>query len=124
IQGTGKNQKEAITDALTKAEKAFSADLMNQLAQYAGRKSRPVTIEIEGIPSYEEFQRVKTYLNNIRFRDSEVSDLGFDSGRKSTFSFTYSEKMNLIALKLEHLPYLTVVERTENRAVCRYFNAD
>jgi len=124
VQGSGKNQKEAVTDALTKAEKAFSADLMNQLALYAKRKTRTVTVEVMGIPSYEEYQRVKTYLNNIRFRESEVSDLGFDAGRKSTFSFMYGEKMNLIALKLDHLPYLTVVERTENRVLCRYFKAD
>ncbi len=32
--------------------------------------------------------------------------------------------MNLIALKLEHLPYLSVLERTENKVLCRYSQMD
>jgi hypothetical protein len=121
IQGTGSNEDKAITDALVKAEKPFLNDLMSQLTAYAGRKSRPITILINGIPSYDEFLKVKQYLKNVRFRDSEVSDLGFEQGQTSTFRFNYSEKMNLIALKMEHLPSLTVVERTENKVTCRYF---
>lgn len=123
IEGTGDTAKKAITDALSKTEKSFSKDLLTQLVQYAGQKSRPITIEVEGIPSYEEFQKVKDYLKNIRFRDSDVSDLGFEQGKTSTFRFNYSEKINLIALKLDHLPNLSVTERTENKVICRYSRA-
>ncbi len=41
----------------------------------------------------------------------------------STFRFNYSEKINLIALKLEHTPNLSVTERTENKVLCRYSSA-
>ncbi len=120
IEGIGDTARKAVTDALSKAEKAFSKDLLTQLSEYAGQKSRPITVEIEGIPSYEEFLKVKEFLQNIRFRDSEVSDLGFEQGKTSVFRFNYSEKINLVALKLEHLPNLTVTERTENKVICRY----
>lgn len=120
VRGTGDTSEKAITDALSKAEKEFSRDLITQLVAYGGRKSRPITIEVEGIPTYDEFQKVKQFLTNIRFRDSEVSDLGFEEGRTSTFRFDYSEKINIIAFKLDHLPNLSVIERTENKVVCRY----
>ncbi len=45
----------------------------------------------------------------VRFRDSEVSDVGFEKGKTSTFRFNYSEKINLVALKIEHLPNLSVM---------------
>lgn len=121
VQGSGDTEKKAINDALSNAEKNLSKDLLSQLIEYGGKKSRPITVLIDGIPSYEEFQKVKEFLTNIRFRDSEVSDLGFEEGKTSTFRFNYSEKINLVALKLEHLPNLTVTERTENKVVCRYF---
>lgn len=119
-QGTGSDAEKAITDALTRAEKAFSKDLIAQLNAYAGKKSRPITVLVDGIPSYEEFQKVKQFLTNIRFRDSDVSDLGFEEGKTSTFRFNYSEKINLVALKIDHLPNLSVTERTENKVVCRF----
>ncbi len=124
VKGTGNNEDKAITDALVKAEKEFNKDLISQLTAYGGRKSRPITVLIEGIPAYNDFLTVKQYLTNIRFRDSEVSDLGFEKGKTSTFRFDYSEKMNLIALKMEHLPNLTVLERTENKVTCRFFRAE
>jgi|GEM_PF-2562808 len=124
VQGTGSTEKKAINNALSEAEKAFSKDLISQLIAYGGKKSRPITVLVEGIPSYDEFLRVKDFLNNIRFRDSEVSDLGFEEGKTSTFRFNYSEKINLVALKLEHLPGLTVTDRSENKVICRYSRQD
>ncbi len=123
VQGTGDTPQKAVTEALIKAEKEFSKDLLTQLVAYGGKKSRPITIEVEGIPTFEEFQKVKQLLTNIRFRDSEVADLGFEEGKTSTFRFNYSEKINLIALKLEHTPNLSVTERTENKVLCRYSSA-
>ena len=120
MQGVGSTTRKAADDALKKAEKAFSKDLMTQLIEYGGKKRRPITVHVEGIPSFEEFQRVKQFLNNIRFRESEVSDLGFDQGKTSTFRFDYSEKINLVALKVDHLPYLSVTERSANQVICRY----
>ncbi len=124
VQGTGNNEEEAVTDAIKKAEKAFSKDLLTQLTVYAGKKSRPITVQVEGIPTYEDFLQIKQFLNNIRFRDSEVSDVGFEKGKTSTFRFNYSEKINLVALKIEHLPNLSVLDRTENGVTCRFFRAE
>jgi hypothetical protein len=67
---------------------------------------------------------VKQYLTNIRFRDSEVSDLGFEKGQTSTFRFNYSEKINLVAVKLDHLPSLSVIDRSEVKVVCRYTRSE
>ncbi|MFH1862100.1 MAG: flagellar assembly protein T N-terminal domain-containing protein [bacterium] len=124
VPGTGDTPEKAMNDALTKAERAFSKDLLAQLTAYGGRKSRPITVEVEGIPTLEEFQRVKQFLTNVRFRDSEVLDLGFEAEQTSTFRFNYSEKINLVALKLEHLPNLSVTERTENQVICRYSSVE
>lgn len=124
VQGTGNTPQKAVTDALTKAEKAYSKDLISQLTEYGGKKSRPITVNVEGIPSYEEFQKVKQYLTNIRFRDSDVSDLGFEKGQTSTFRFNYSEKINLVALKLDHLPNLSVIDRSEIKVICRYSKSE
>lgn len=120
VQGVGSTPRKAVDDALKKAEKAFISDLMNQLITYGGKKSRPITVLVNGIPSFEEFQQVKTFLNNIRFRDSEVSDLGFTQGEISTFRFDYSENINLVALKVDHLPYLTVTDRSANQVTARF----
>ncbi|TKJ42353.1 hypothetical protein CEE37_01340 [candidate division LCP-89 bacterium B3_LCP] len=120
VQGTGNTPQKAVTMAMTRAERAFSKDLLSQLTEYGGKKSRPITVEVEGIPTYESFQKVKQFLSNVRFRDSEVSDLGFAAGEKSTFRFNYSEKINLIAIKLDHLPNLSVMDRSEVKVICRY----
>lgn len=124
VQGTGNTPQKAVTDALKKAEKAYSKDLISQLTVYGGKKSRPISVKVEGIPSYEEFQKVKQFLTNIRFRDSEVSDLGFEKGQASTFRFNYSEKINLVAVKLDHLPNLSVIDRSEVKVVCRYTRSE
>jgi len=120
IRGTSDTPQKAVTEALANSEKRLSADLIAQLVAYGGKKSRPITVEVMGIPTLEEFQEVKQFLNNIRFRDTEVADLGFEEGKTSTFRFNYSENVNLIALKLDHLPNLAVIERTESKVVCRY----
>jgi hypothetical protein len=123
VQGTGDTPQNAVSDALSKAQKEFFNDLIAQLTIYGGKKSRPITVEIEGIPTLAEFQNLKSRLTNIRFRDSEVSDLGFQADKNSTFRFDYSENINLIALKLDRTPGLTVVQRTGNRVVCKYSQA-
>ncbi|HEX7344244.1 MAG TPA: flagellar assembly protein T N-terminal domain-containing protein [bacterium] len=120
VRGVGDTPQKAVTEALANAERQLSADLLNQLAAYRGRKLRPITVEISGIPSYEKFQIIKGMLNSIRFRESEVSDLGFQEGKTSSFQFDYSENINLIASKLERLPYLSVVEKTAGKVICRY----
>jgi hypothetical protein len=120
VVGSGDTPQKAVSDALTRAQGEFTNDLVAQLTRYGGKKNRPITVEIEGLPSLADFQKVKTLLNNIRFRDSEVSDLGFQAGRTSTFRFDYSESINLIALKLDRTPGLEVTQKTVNKVVCRY----
>lgn len=120
VMGTGDTPQKAVSDALSRAKGEFVNDLVAQLTRYGGKKSRPITIEVGGIPDLETFQKVKDLLNNVRFRDSQVSDLGFQAGQISTFRFDYSENLNLIAIKLERTPGLTVTGRTGNRVVCRY----
>ncbi|RJP81448.1 MAG: hypothetical protein C4524_01805 [Candidatus Zixiibacteriota bacterium] len=120
IRGVGDTPQAAVTEALKSASTALSRDLLTQLTAYSGKKSRPITIEIEGLPSLEEYQAVKQRLNNVRFRDSEVQDLGFQQGRTSTFRFDYSEKIALVALKLDRMPGLEVTDRTATKVVCRY----
>jgi hypothetical protein len=120
VAGAGDTPQKAVSDALTRAQGEFTNDLVAQLSRYSGKKSRPITVEIEGLPALADFQKVKTLLNNIRFRDSEVSDLGFQEGRTSTFRFDYSENINLIALKLDRTPGLEVTQRSVNKVLCRY----
>jgi hypothetical protein len=120
MRGVGDTPQKALTEALATLQKRLGADLVPQLTAYAGKKSRPITIEIVGIPSLSEFGQIKQMLNNVRFRDSEVADLGYEEGRTSVFQFQYSENINLIALKLDRSPYLSVTEKSHNKIVCRY----
>ncbi len=120
FKGVGDTPQTAVTEVLKRAETFLQNDLLPQLVAYSGKKSRPITIEIEGLPDFTEFQQVKQLLNNIRFRDTEVVDLGFEAGKTSTFRFNYSENINLVAFKLDRIPGLEVTERTSNRIVCRY----
>jgi hypothetical protein len=120
VQGSGDTPQKAVTDALTRLANNFSKELIAQLDTYAGKKSRPITIEIQGLPSLEEYQKVKQMLNNVRFRDSEVQDVGFEAGKISAFRFNYAENINMIALKLDHVPTLTVREKTPNKVVCLF----
>ncbi|MCX6640978.1 MAG: flagellar assembly protein T N-terminal domain-containing protein [bacterium] len=121
IIGTGPTPEKASFDALSKAAaKAFGKDFFEQLAAYGKEKASEITIQVDGIPNVDEYMKVKNYLNNVRFRDSEVKDEGFQEGKTSTFSFNYSENIHLVALKLDHLPNLAVSETTKDKVTARY----
>lgn len=120
IKGISDTPQKAVTEASLSTQKKLSDDLITQLVVYKGRKSRPITVEVLGVPTLQDFANVRELLSNIRFRDSEVVDLGFEEGKTSTFRFDYSENINLIALKLNRLPGLSVIERTANKVVCRF----
>jgi hypothetical protein len=125
VTGTGSTPEKASQDALTKAgDKAFGAELFDQLAEYGKEKGIEVRVEVENIPTLEEYNLVKQMLNNIRFRDSDVRDEGFEAGKTSVFSFKYAENIRLIALKLDHTPKLSVIETTKDKVVARYNRDD
>jgi hypothetical protein len=121
ITGTGTTTDKAEADALNKAAtKAFGTDFFEQLAAYGKDKGIEVQVIVDGVPNVDTYMRVKSTLNNIRFRDSEVKEDGFQQGKSSTFSFKYAENIQLIALKLDHLPNLFVTETTKDKVMAKY----
>ena len=108
VQGIGKDDHQAITNAYNNTAKSFADEAIQFFRKHFRRE---ITVHVEGLRNSDDFSVCSRLLSHLRWVDD------FQAGEfnefKSKFTFKYSYPIDLLAKKLE----------TDNRFVVRKRNS-